>query len=149
MFFKYGIHWHVLLGCLQEARIHTLCSNVNYLKLLRTSPTLQEIRLSFFFFFFFLFRSVPQNTKHPCELVLCGTERNQHFIPRHTLVCHVMFSSLCPSVRLTVCKLFVCAQYLDYLLTDVIQISHTCALVFGTSCLDAIRLNANIHYDQI
>ena len=61
-----------------------------------------------------LFRSIPQNTNHPCELVFCGTERNDPPPPTHTLVCNFMFSrwpSVYPSVRLTNGEHFVPFNY--------------------------------------
>ena len=85
-------------------RMHTLYLYTNNPKLLRKIFVFSRNLV-----FLRLFRSIPQNTNHPCELVFCGTERNGTNLsppppPTHTLVCDFMFSrwpSVYPSVRLT------------------------------------------------
>ena len=90
---------HALLGIanVSHAYIHYINIQITT-KVLRISPSFKKPCL----FFCLLFRSAPQNTNHPYELVFCGTERNQHNIARHILVCYIMFScwqSVCPSVN--------------------------------------------------
>ena len=100
------------------ARMHTLYLYTNNPKLLRNLRLFKKSCL------LRLFRSIQQNTNHPCELVFCGTERNHPPPPSpppppppphtHTLVCNFMFSrwpSVYPSVRLTNGEHFVPFNY--------------------------------------
>ena len=123
---------------------------MNNQKLLRTSPTFQEICLSSFFFF--LFRSVPQKTNHPCELVFCGTERN-HFLYPATPSYDIMFSRwplVCTSVRLIVCKHFVSGQKLEYFIDGFFFIKFGMCNGVGHVLLETVYgSHAYIHYIYI